>query len=150
MITELQKSTMTIKHSRERKKLLEAKMVWRNSKSILSGIFDFDSEKDLDKVLLFELKNTSEEQISDAILEKIADSDTYHIKHREGTNTFWIRKDEYENKKDKIIAVVGEISETTKKSKFSQLKWARSKLLKGYKELGEKVVKINDRKTVAY
>lgn len=88
MITELQKSTMTIKRSRERKKLLEAKMVWRNSKSILSGIFDFDSEKDLDKVLLFELKNTSEEQISDAILEKIADSDTYHIKHREGTNTF--------------------------------------------------------------
>ena len=77
MITELQKSTMTIKRSRE-----------RNSKSILSGIFDFDSEKDLDKVLLFELKNTSEEQISDAILEKIADSDTYHIKHREGTNTF--------------------------------------------------------------
>ena len=63
-------------------------MVWRNSKSILSGIFDFDSEKDLDKVLLFELKNTSEEQISDAILEKIVDSDTYHIKHREGTNTF--------------------------------------------------------------
>ena len=45
------------KHPRERKKLIEKKMAKKNSKSILSGTFDFDPEEYLDKSLLFDLKD---------------------------------------------------------------------------------------------
>ena len=45
-------------------------MTKKNSKSILSGTFDFDPEQYLDELLLFNLKNPSEEKIFDAISEK--------------------------------------------------------------------------------
>ena len=46
------------------------KFAKNNSKSILLGKFDFDPEEFLHKSLLFNLKQMSEEQIFDAILEK--------------------------------------------------------------------------------
>ena len=67
-------------------------MAKRNSKSILSGTFDFIPEEYLNKSLLFDLKK-SEEKIFDAIIEKLPNNDTYYIKHRHGTNAFYIRKD---------------------------------------------------------
>ena len=45
-------------------------MTKKNSKSILSGTFDFDPEQYLHKLLLFNLKNPSEENFFDAISEK--------------------------------------------------------------------------------
>ena len=59
------------KHPRERRKLIEKKMAKKNSKSILSGTFDFDPEEYLKKLLLFDLKNTSQEKIFDAIIKKL-------------------------------------------------------------------------------
>ena len=86
-----------------------------------------------------------------AILEKIPNNDKHYTEHREGTNAFRIRKDEYKNEKDTIIAVVEDLDEklnkTNNKLKLSQLKWTRNKLLKRYKELGEKFVEINDKET---
>ena len=104
------KAEVTIKQLREQKKLLEKKkkkkIAEKNSKSVLSGTFDFDPEEYLDKSLLFDLKKTSEEKTFDAILEKIPDSDTYYMEHREGTNAFRIRKDEKQVDYDKIIKLI--------------------------------------------
>ena len=90
------KAEVTIKQLREQKKLLEKKIAEKNSKSILSGTFDFDPEYYLDKSLLFDLKKTS-------------DNDIYYIEHREGTNAFRIRKDEKQVDYDKIIKLIGTI-----------------------------------------
>ena len=54
---------------------------------------------------MFDLKKTSQEKFFDAILEKIADNDTYYVEHREETNAFQIRKDEKQVEKDEIIKV---------------------------------------------
>ena len=133
------------------KKQLEKKLAKNNSKSIRSGNFDFDPEEFLDKSLLFDLKQTREEQISDAILEEIPDNDKCYIEHREGTNAFRIRKDGDKNEKGTIITIAEDLDEkinkTINKSKFSQLKRTRNKLLKRYKGLGETFIEINDKKT---
>ena len=117
------------------------------------GQFGFDPEEFPDKSLLFNLKQTSKEQIFDAILEKIQDNDKYYIEHWEGKNAFWIRKDEDKKEKNAIIVVVEDLNEkinkTTTKSKISQLKRTRNKLLKRYKELGETFIEINVKKTEA-
>ena len=97
---------MTIKHLREWKKTARKKIAKKNSKSVLSGTFDFDPEEYLHKSLLFDLKKASEEKIFYAILERIPDDDTYYIEHREGTNTFRISKDEKQVEKDKIIKLI--------------------------------------------
>lgn len=100
---------------------------------------------------MFDVKKTSEEQIFDAILEKILDSDTYYIDHRVGTNTFRTRKDKEKNEKGTTIAVVEDLDEkvnkTTNRPQHSQLKRTRNKLLKHYKELGETFVEKNNKKT---
>lgn len=118
---------------------------------MLSGTFDFDPEEYLGKALLFDVKKTSEEQIFDAIPEKILDSDTYYFDHRVGTNTFRTRKDKEKNKKGSTIAVVEDLDEkvnkTANRPKHSQLKRTRNKLLKHYKELGETFVEKNNKKT---
>ena len=83
LIVESKRTKTTMKHLRERKKIREQKMAKNNSKSLLSGKCDFDSEEILDKLLLFDLKKTSEEKIFDLILEKIPDkTDTYYIENR--------------------------------------------------------------------
>ena len=83
-------------------------------------------------------------------MEKIPDNDKFYIEHREGTNAFRIRKGKDKNEKDTIIVVVEDlrkkINKTTSKSKLSQLKRTRNKLLKSYKEIGETFIEINDKK----
>ena len=100
---------------------------------------------------MFDLKQTREEQISDAILEEIPDNDKCYIEHREGTNALRIRKDGDKNEKGTIITIAEDLDEkinkTINKSKFSQLKRTRNKLLKRYKGLGETFIEINDKKT---
>ena len=91
------------KHLRERKKLIKKKMAKKNSKSILSGTFDFDPEDYLKKLLLFDLKSTSQEKIFDAIIKKLPNTDTYYIEYCDGTNAFCIRKDKEQVEKDSII-----------------------------------------------
>ena len=102
------------------------------SNSILLGKFDFNPEEFLDKSILFDLKKqTSKEQIFDAILEKIPNNEKYYIEYQESTNALQIRKDEDKNEKDTVIAVVDDlnkkINKTTNKSKLSQLKRTRNK-----------------------
>ena len=72
---------------------MKKKIAEKNSKSILSGTFDFDPEEFLDKSLLFDLKKTS-------------DNDIHYIEHRKGTNAFRIRKDEKQVDCDKIIKLI--------------------------------------------
>ena len=48
-----------------KKKLRKQKMVENNLKLLLLGKFDFDPEEVLDKLLLFNLKKTSEDKIFD-------------------------------------------------------------------------------------
>ena len=76
--------TTAIKYSQQQKNSLNRKLAKNNSKSIPSGKLDFDAEKFIDKSLLFDLKQTSKEQIFDVILDKIPDNDKYYIKHQEG------------------------------------------------------------------
>ena len=98
------KAKTSIKHPRETKKFCEQKMAENNSTFLLSGRFDFDPKEILDKSLLFDLKKKlSGEKIFDLIIEKILDkNDIYHIEHREGTNTFRIRKDSKQAEKDEL------------------------------------------------
>ena len=58
-------------------------MAENSSKVMLSGKFDFDIEEILDKLLLFDLKKTSEDKIFDSILEKLPDkNDIYYMEYR--------------------------------------------------------------------
>ena len=104
----------TAQKKKKKRKRKEKKR--KNSEFTLSGTFDVDLEEYLDKSLLFNLKKTSEEKIFDAILEKIPNSNTYYIKHREGTNAFHIRKDEKQVIKDEIIKLIKTIESEIKKS----------------------------------
>ena len=73
MAVESSKAETTVIHQRLRKKLREQKMAEKNSKLLLWGKFDFDPEEILDKLLLFDVKKTSEDKMFDSILEKIPD-----------------------------------------------------------------------------
>ena len=75
-------------HPRERKKAIQAKLAKNNSAKLLAKNFDFDLQEYLDKSLLFDLKEMSEEQIFEVILEKIPGDDKYYIQHRDRTNSF--------------------------------------------------------------
>ena len=114
---EAEKSIHTPKHPRERKKFIEQQMGKKNSKGILSKTFDFDPAEYLDKSLLFDLKKTSEEKIFDSILEKIPDTDTYYIEHKEGSNAFRITKDRDHQEEDQIIETIEHFDKKIRRSK---------------------------------
>ena len=114
---EAEKSIQTSKHPRERKKFIEQQMGKKNSKGILSKTFDFDPAEYLDKSLLFDLKKTSEEKIFDSILEKIPDTDTYYIEHKEGSNAFRITKDRDQQEEDRIIETIENFDKKIRRSK---------------------------------
>ena len=65
---------------------------------------------------MFDLKKTNEEQIFEAILEKIPDDNKYYIEHRNGTNSFRIRHNEKQGKKDNIIRVTDDSDNKIKKT----------------------------------
>ena len=67
-------------------------MAKKNFKSILSGTFNFNPEEYLNKSLLFDLRKTSEENIFDAIIEKLPNNDINYIEHRNSTNAFSHKK----------------------------------------------------------
>ena len=120
-------------------------MVENNSKLFLSGKFDFDPEEILNLLLLFNLKKTSEDKIFDSILKKIPDkNDIYYIKHREGTNTFRLRKDPKKAEKDELITMLETVDRAIKRStsklKLSQLKRIKKQLVKKYEDLREEFV----------
>ena len=86
----------------------------------------------------------------DAIIEKLSNNDTY-IEHCGGTNVFRIRKDEKQVEKDEIIKFIKAIDsknkKITNKSRISQLKQMRKKLLNRCSSLEETFVGIVDKKT---
>ena len=132
------------------KRIVWKKLAKNNSKSKLSGKFDFNPEEFLDKSLLFNLKQTSEEQIFDTILEK------YTIMTNILCNIESVRtRSEYETRKIKtkrtqlsplLKILMKKIYKTTNKLNLYQLNRTRNKLLKRYKELGETFIKIKDKK----
>ena len=63
MTVESSKTKTTIIHSRQIKKTSQTKNGGNNLKLLLLGKFDFDPEEVLDKLLLFNLKKTSEDKI---------------------------------------------------------------------------------------
>ena len=145
MIVESKKAKTAIKHPSKRKKICKQKMVENNSKFLLSGKFDFDPEEILDKLLLFNLKITSEEKKFDSILEKIPDKNNIcYIEHRDGTNAFRIRKDSKQAQKDELKTMLETvdrgIERAMSKSKLSQLKRIKKQLIKKYKDLGEEFI----------
>ena len=106
MTVESNKAKTIIIHLTQRKKLCKQKMAENNSKLSLSGKFDFAPEDILDKLLLFDLKKTSEDKTFDSILEKIPDeNDIYYMEHREGTNTLGLKKDPKNAGKDELITM---------------------------------------------
>ena len=79
------------------------------------------------KLLLFNLKETSEEKTLDSLIETILDKNgIYYIEHRERRNAFRIRKDPKQGKKDELKTMLEKTDKgrkiATSKSKFSQLK----------------------------
>ena len=87
----------------------------------------------------------------DAIIEKLPDDGKYYIEHREGTNTFCIRKGEKQPRKDELIRFIADrdkkINKSTNKLQISQLKRIRNDALKRYSNLGETFTHIDDEKT---
>ena len=113
--TPRRKKTEVPIHACERKKAIEAKMARNKSAKILAKNIDFGPQQYLDTSLLFDLKKTSEEQIFEAILEKIPDENKYYIEHRGGTNSFRIGHDEKQGEKDEIHKAIEEINYKIKK-----------------------------------
>ena len=50
------------------------------------------------------------------MLDKIPDDNKYYIEHRDGTNSFRIRCNEKQGKKDNIIRVIDDIDNKIKKT----------------------------------
>ena len=148
------KTTDVPTYSRDRKKVIERKMEKNNSKSIVSGTFDFDPEDYLDKSLLFDLKKTSEEKIFNAIIEKIPDNADYFIEHREGTNAFRIRKDEKQGENDELIQFIEnldkKINKIKNKLRISQVKRIRKEALQRYASLRETFIDIDNEKNGSF
>ena len=118
---------------------------------LLSGKFGFDPKEMLDKLLLFDLKETSEEKIFDSLLERILDKNgIYYIEHREGRNAFRIRKDPKQAKKDELKTMLEktdkDIKRAMSKSKFSQLKWIKKQLIQNTKIWGKNLLTVNELK----
>ena len=118
---------------------------------LLSGKFDFDPKEMLDKLLLFDLKETSEEKIFDPLLERILDKNgIYYIEDREGRNAFRIRKDPKQAKKDELKTMLEktdkDIKRAMSKSKFSQLKWIKKQLIQNTKIWGKNLLTMNELK----
>ena len=118
---------------------------------LLSGKFDFDPKEMLDKLLLFDLKETSEEKIFDSLLERILDKiGIYYIEHREGRNAFRIRKDPKQAKKDELKTMLEKTDKDIKRamsqSKFSQLKWIKKQLIQNTKIWGKNLLTVNELK----
>ena len=116
---------------------------------LLSGKFDFDPKEMLDKLLLFDLKETSEEKIFDSLLERILDKiGIYYIEHREGRNAFRIRKDSKQAKKDELKTMLEKTDKDIKRamsqSKFSQLKWIKKQLIQNTKIWGKNLLTVNE------
>ena len=145
------KATDVPTHSQDRKKVIERKMEKSNSKPIVSGTFDFDPEDYLEKSLLFDLKKISEEKFVNARIEKIPDNDKYYIEHREGTNPFYIRKDEKQGEKDELIQLIEnldkKINKIKNKLRISKLKRIRKEALQRYAFLRETFIDIDNEKT---
>ena len=150
-IKNCKKATDVPTHSQDRKKVIERKMEKSNSKPIVSGTFDFDPEDYLEKSLLFDLKKTSEEKFVNARIEKIPDNDKYYIEHREGTNPFYIRKDEKQGEKDELIHFIEnldkKINKIKNKLRISKLKRIRKEALQRYASLRETFIDIGNEKT---
>ena len=66
---------------------------------------------------MLDLNETREEQISRRLLEKIPDDDKYYTEHRDGTNSFRIRRDEKQGEKDDIIKATEDIDNKIKNYK---------------------------------
>ena len=118
---------------------------------LLSGKFDFDPKEMLDKLLLFDLKETSEEKIFDSLLERILDKiGIYYIEHRDGRNAFRIRKDPKQAKKDELKTMLEKTDKDIKRamsqSKFSQLKWIKKQLIQNTKIWGKNLLTVNELK----
>ena len=118
---------------------------------LLSGKFGFDPKEMLDKLLLFDLKETSEEKIFDSLLERILDKiGIYYIEHRDGRNAFRIRKDPKQAKKDELKTMLEKTDKDIKRamsqSKFSQLKWIKKQLIQNTKIWGKNLLTVNELK----
>ena len=85
------------------------------------------------------------------ILETIPDkNDIYYIEDREGTNSFRIRKDSKQAKKDELKTMLETVDKGTKratsKSKLSQLKRIKKQLIKNMKIWGKNLLTMNESK----
>ena len=118
---------------------------------LLSGKIDFDPKEMLEKLLLFNLKETSEEKTLDSLIERILDKNgIYYIEHRERRNAFRIRKDPKQGKKDELKTMLEKTDKVTKRatsnSKFSQLKWIKKQLIQNTKIWGKNLLNMNELK----
>ena len=90
-------------------------------------------------------EKTSKDKIFDSILEKIQDkNDISHVKDREGTNIFRLRKDPTNAEKDELIIMLETIDrvikKSTSKSKLSQLKGIKKQFVKKIWKFGRKFI----------
>ena len=93
-------------HPRKRKTLKEQKIATKNSEALLSN-FEFDPEEILDKILLSDLKKTSEKKIIDRLIENFPkENDQYYIEHRESTNSFQVRHNRNQKEKEDLFEFI--------------------------------------------
>ena len=121
-------------------------MAINNSDFLLSSTFDPNPEDILDKSIYFDLKKTSEKKILDRIIEKMPNNDKYYIEHRERINTFCLRRDKREEKKDNLFQLICNLEKNIARSKNNtkvhQLKRLKAEAKQHYKDLREENVEI--------
>ena len=131
----------------ERKKLKEQKIATANSEALVSD-FQFNPEEILNKILIFDLKKTSEEKILDRLIEKISkDNGKYYIEHREGANSFTIRQDKNQRDKKCFFNLIQNTDkkiflalQKTRKTAIVVLNRTENFAISKLKQLGEKYV----------
>ena len=75
------------------KKIKEKRLARGNSAAVKAD-FAIDPEDYIDKLLVFDLKTTSEYEVIDWLVTNMAvDNDIYYTQYEEGSNVFRIRKD---------------------------------------------------------
>lgn len=77
------------------------KIANENSEALIEN-FDFNPKKYLDTSLTFNIKKMSEEQTMNKIIKSLPNKNECYIQHRDGMDTFTLRKDRSQQEKEDL------------------------------------------------
>ena len=127
----LQRINKKLKHPKNRMKNIEGQTATDNVSKLMIGEFDFNPERLLNKILIFDTKKRIEEIITDMMIDALNDkrNDEFYIEHPVGSNYFTLKgehgRQENNTKSKKYF------HEPKNRSKlFSEEKWKKLNYVK--------------------